>query len=397
MAKLHATGAALIAAAMAVAGCCDKCKEGAKTAPAEQESVKAAPAAEVAAPAAGVAAPAAEAAAADPAEAVMSIGDVKMTRAELDATVDRFLETQKDAIPPERLDFAKMQLANVVLQEFIAEHVFAKKARELGYEATPEELKAREEELVKSFAGRPNAPKSIAEAVENHPLGKERAMASFVNGVVIDKMVKGEIESKDAKDYTEDAQKIIEGIKQGNAGLKNPEEALAKIKELKAQLDETPEAERAAKFAELAKAESACPSSRKGGDLGEFTHGMMVPEFDQVAFAQEVGEISGPVKTQFGYHLILTTKKTPAVEATDDAPASPEKVQASHILIKTEEPREVPELEQVVKVLRQEANKNKIQEFMIDLIRKAGVTTSKDFKYLLPPPETPAEGSEAGK
>ncbi|MDC7227557.1 MAG: peptidylprolyl isomerase [Spirochaetales bacterium] len=62
-------------------------------------------------------------------------------------------------------------------------------------------------------------------------------------------------------------------------------------------------------FAELAKEYSDCPSSEQGGDLGDFGHGMMVPPFDRAAFALEVGELSEPVLTQFGYHLILLTDK----------------------------------------------------------------------------------------
>ncbi len=59
-----------------------------------------------------------------------------------------------------------------------------------------------------------------------------------------------------------------------------------------------------ADFAELAKAHSKCPSGSSGGDLGEFQPGQMVPEFDAVVFNEEVGEVHGPVKTQFGYHLL---------------------------------------------------------------------------------------------
>jgi peptidyl-prolyl cis-trans isomerase C len=61
-------------------------------------------------------------------------------------------------------------------------------------------------------------------------------------------------------------------------------------------------------FEEVAKAVSKCPSGRNGGDLGFFGRGRMVPEFDQAAFTQPVGEISEPIKTQFGYHLLVVTE-----------------------------------------------------------------------------------------
>lgn len=62
-------------------------------------------------------------------------------------------------------------------------------------------------------------------------------------------------------------------------------------------------------FAEAAKEYSSCPSKDAGGDLGEFTRGRMVPEFENAAFDMEVGEVSEPVQTQFGYHIIKVTDK----------------------------------------------------------------------------------------
>lgn len=59
-------------------------------------------------------------------------------------------------------------------------------------------------------------------------------------------------------------------------------------------------------FAALAKKYSVCPSGKRGGDLGEFRHGQMVKQFDDVVFKKEVLKIHGPVKTKFGYHLIKT-------------------------------------------------------------------------------------------
>jgi len=62
-------------------------------------------------------------------------------------------------------------------------------------------------------------------------------------------------------------------------------------------------------FAAAAQQHSSCPSSANGGDLGFFPRGMMVKPFEDAAFDLEIGKISDPVKTQFGWHLILVTDK----------------------------------------------------------------------------------------
>ena len=78
-------------------------------------------------------------------------------------------------------------------------------------------------------------------------------------------------------------------------------------------------------FEKAAKKHSLCPSGARGGDLGTFSQGQMVPEFDKVVFNDELNVVHGPVKTQFGYHLLETTSRQEVKTAT-----------ARHILVKTE-------------------------------------------------------------
>lgn len=90
-------------------------------------------------------------------------------------------------------------------------------------------------------------------------------------------------------------------LMKGNAGLEqlvSIKNKLATSKKLKEDF-----AEAAAKF-------SACPSSARGGALGTFKQGQMVPAFDKVVFSEEIGVVHGPVKTPFGAHLILIDSRS---------------------------------------------------------------------------------------
>jgi parvulin-like peptidyl-prolyl isomerase len=87
----------------------------------------------------------------------------------------------------------------------------------------------------------------------------------------------------------------------GADSARSEEEAKTQIEALKAEIAG------GADFAALAAEHSDCPSSAQGGDLGSFGRGMMVPEFEQAAFALETGKVSDVVQTDFGYHLIHRT------------------------------------------------------------------------------------------
>lgn len=83
-------------------------------------------------------------------------------------------------------------------------------------------------------------------------------------------------------------------------------DSIDKINEISSEI------EKGLTFEEAARKYSTCPSKAQGGNLGIFTRGKMVPEFEEAAFALEVGKVSEPVMTQFGYHLIKVGEKHPA-------------------------------------------------------------------------------------
>ena len=76
-----------------------------------------------------------------------------------------------------------------------------------------------------------------------------------------------------------------------------------KCEELKSEI------EGGSSFADVAKQHSTCPSGKSGGDLGKFGPGQMVREFDEVVFSGDLNTVHGPVKTQFGYHLLEITSR----------------------------------------------------------------------------------------
>ena len=336
----------------------------------------------------------------NPAEVLISVNGIKLTRGEAEAEAEKVIEAQLAQAPAEQKQqmeqmkpMMKGYLLKQVVQKFMSSKVAASAAKAYGYSISDAELEARKAEILKQFANEENAPKTFDELIAKTPMSKEDAIEELKTGMLVEKMIKSEVLDKDTTDYTKDVESMLESIKKQYEMKSGPkvqashilikidetmtdEKAKAKIEELKKELDATPAEKKNEKFAELAKNNSACPSKEEGGNLGAFGRGQMVPEFDKAAFEMKVGEISAPVKTQFGYHLILKTKD---IAATTPPP--------------------LPSKDEVLKYVKQNRNREAINDFMKKVITKSKIEVIDEFKDILPKEEAPKkiEAPEAKK
>ena len=132
---------------------------------------------------------------------------------------------------------------------------------------------------------------------------KEDMLANFAIAKAVDGV---RVTDEEAKKFFEENEKDLNAGESVSAShiLVDSEE---KANEIKAEIESG-----AVSFEDAARKYSSCPSSEQGGALGEFTRGQMVPEFDEACFSMKVGELRGPVKTQFGDHLIKLNDKKEA-------------------------------------------------------------------------------------
>ena len=165
-----------------------------------------------------------------------------------------------------------------VLEQLIAQRLFLLDAQRNLYEreqAFKDQLAAVKEQLLMEYA--------ISKCVESVRLTEEEVRAYYDSHK--EEMTEGETvnASHILVDSEEKANELLAAINAGEIS-----------------------------FEDAARDNSSCPSSAQGGNLGDFGRGQMVPEFDTACFEMEEGEVRGPVKTQFGYHLIRLNKKNAA-------------------------------------------------------------------------------------
>lgn len=171
----------------------------------------------------------------------------------------------------------------------------------------PEGMKLVLEELIANKLFLAEAKKNLFEYEEGFKAELAKIKERLLTNYAIEKTL-GKITATDEdvkKYYDEHAAEMIGGETVNASHILVAEEEMAKDLLDKINAGETT-------FEDAAKSFSTCPSGKEGGSLGDFGRGQMVPEFDEACFTMEVGEVRGPVKTQFGYHLIRLNGKKAA-------------------------------------------------------------------------------------
>ena len=298
---------ASVALSLVLTGCGD-------AQPAAPEKADAAAAPAVAeAPAAE--APAAEAPAVDETVVLAKVNGQDITEAEVQKVMGMFMKQMGARMPPDQVQTAIPRIRERIVEELIMRRVMMDAVAKEGITLSDEEFAEVKAELAEELPPGTTLESYMAETGTTEAEMREQ--------MAVRKMIIAQAESV-AKPSDEEIQKFYDENKEGFAQSESvtashilikvdpadDEAAKAakreRIEGLRKQLAE------GADFAELAKANSDCPSASAGGDLGSFGKGQMVPAFEDAAFSQEIGKVGEVVETQFGYHLIKVTERSDA-------------------------------------------------------------------------------------
>ncbi|MBA7602309.1 Chaperone SurA [subsurface metagenome] len=267
---------------------------------------------------------------ASPAEIVaVTVNGFDITEEDVEEKIKPRLErmaARNKQLPPAFIEQLRTRMRKEALERMIVERLIDEQVKAARIVVTAEDVN----DLIKAMAASQKMSvddmKALIEA-SGQSFEQWKQQMQFEKGIAYQKLFESKFDDKvniteeDARKYYSENQQqfeIPEQVRASHILIKpdtsdpNVEPALAKAaakakaEELLKQIKDGDD------FAELALANSGCPSSARGGDLGFFSRGRMVPAFDKAAFALEVGQVSDIVETQFGYHIIKVTDRKDA-------------------------------------------------------------------------------------
>ena len=200
-----------------------------------------------------------------------------------------------------------------ITEEDVARFIAAMGERGAAYN-TPEGQKLVLEELIAQKLFLADAKKSLLEYEDGFKKRladiKDRLLVDYAMEKLLGKITVNDADVKKYYDEHESEMKSGESVSASHILVDDETVAIELLEKIRSG---------EMTFEDAARAHSSCPSKENGGSLGTFGRGQMVPEFDTACFEMEVGELRGPVKTQFGYHLIRLDGKNASETVPFDA------------------------------------------------------------------------------
>ncbi len=239
-------------------------------------------------------------------DVIATVNGEKIIRKDFDRRMNVIKRMNQDVTRATRLQVVNQLTNKVLLKQFVEGQ---------NIDVSVEEVQGELEKIKYFLKSNPNnSEKSLEEVLETQGSNISELKDEIRRTLALSKYLDERVSDDEKNSYFEANKNAFNGEKAkashiliSTTGLKTDaelEEAKQKIEEVKKEIDN------GADFAEMAKKYSTCPSAENGGDIGFFQRkGSLVEEFAEVAFSMEIGEISEPVKTQFGYHIIKVTDK----------------------------------------------------------------------------------------
>lgn len=220
-------------------------------------------------------------------------------------TLEYFQTNGKFDVSKYKALLAGNQLNPATFEEMIAEEIALERAQSLMGEMIVSDASAKDAIKFKNAGANVHALSFEKESMTKRLAVSKKEIQDFLAQEKNQELAKSLYESMSEefnKPAEVNASHILIPVEQGKEG----EDEKKKIEQVRKRVN-------ARNFADVAKKESQGPSAPKGGDLGWFAQGSMVPEFEEVAFSLKPGQISKPVKTNFGWHIIYVKDKKTAV------------------------------------------------------------------------------------